>query len=199
MYEDQRASEVGGMVRGDINTYWSRGWCRLEILCALCPKKFSDNSWRPGPVALRMIFHEDPFNTKGQNQYGPALKANDLLDPLQPELVYTCCFKSNGKAHDCDRHHVWHVRRVVAKRYIEYVKSGATAWNITLDLSRLPQWIHQAAAEDGPWEEQPTVCCGLIKKGKKSSKTVNPVDLEASTPSPMIKGNGNPGHTMGYF
>ena len=53
----------GGRPRGDIATYWSRGWCRLEILCALCPKKFSDRSWRPGPVALRMIWHHDPTNT----------------------------------------------------------------------------------------------------------------------------------------
>ena len=42
----------GGPTRGDINTYYQRGWCRLELLCALCPKKFSNNTWRPGPCQL---------------------------------------------------------------------------------------------------------------------------------------------------
>merc|ERR1719198_48086 len=63
---------TGGPPRGDINTYYQRGWCRLELLCALCPKKFSDQSWRPGPLALRIIFHEDPDNTASPT-LGPRL------------------------------------------------------------------------------------------------------------------------------
>ena len=120
----------GGPTRGDINTYYQRGWCRLELLCALCPKKFSNNTWRPGPWALRMIFHEDPENTRSPT-LGPRLTAeHHLMDPLAPTLKYTCCYdaEQNGTlgTHDCDRHHIYYVRREVAKRYIEYMKCGAT-------------------------------------------------------------------------
>ena len=48
---------------------------------------------------------------------GPILKSHDLKDPLDPELEFTCCYfaKKNGTehTHDCDRHHIWHVRRTV--------------------------------------------------------------------------------------
>ena len=104
--------------------------CRLDLLCALCPKKLSDGSWRPGPLALRMIFHEEPDNTESPT-LGPRLTAeHHLMDPLAPTLKYTCCYdaEQNGTlgTHDCDRHHIYYVRREVAKRYIEYMKCGAT-------------------------------------------------------------------------
>ena len=125
----------GGPPCGDINTYYQRGWCRLELLCALCPKKFSDNTWRPGPLALRMIFHEDPENTESPT-LGPRLTAeHHLKDPLDPAIEYTCCLNANYKdptldealldTHDCDRYRIFPVRRVVAKRFLEYVKSGS--------------------------------------------------------------------------
>jgi len=47
----------GGPVRGALATYRSRGWCRLEVFCALCPKRFKDGSWRPGPIGLRHYYH----------------------------------------------------------------------------------------------------------------------------------------------
>ena len=119
---------TGGPPRGDINTYYQRGWCRLELLCALCPKKLSDNSWRPGPLALRLIFHEDPEDTESPT-LGPRLTAKQhLMDPLESTVEYTCCFlaKKDGTldTHDCDRHHIYYVRRAVAMRYQEYVNSG---------------------------------------------------------------------------
>ena len=46
----------GKQVRGTLTTYQSRGWCRLEIFSALCPKRFRDGSWRPGPLGLRYIY-----------------------------------------------------------------------------------------------------------------------------------------------
>ena len=109
--------------------------CRLELFCALCPKKFSDNTWRPGPIGLRVIFHEDPGNTKSP-ALGPCLTAEDhLKDPLDPNIVYKCCEdakKQNAGAgtgplntHDCDRYRIYPVRRKVARRYIEYMNSGA--------------------------------------------------------------------------
>jgi hypothetical protein len=75
-----------------------------------------------------MMFHEDPKNT-GSKTLGPRLKAQDhLLDPLHPTIVYTCCVLAKDKGmpkHDCDRYRIYYVRREVAKRYMEYMKSGA--------------------------------------------------------------------------
>ena len=61
---------------------------------------------------------------------GPLLAAeHHLKDPLDPTLMYTCCSVAgqNGTldTHDCDRHYIYFVRRVVSNRYIEYMKSGA--------------------------------------------------------------------------
>ena len=103
--------------------------CRLELLCALCPKKYSDGSWRPGPVAMRMTFHEDPDKIESPT-LGPLLTAQQhLKDPLDPSMKYTCCFIAEQSGtldtHDCDRHYIYFVRRVVTNRYIEYMKSGA--------------------------------------------------------------------------
>ena len=76
-----------------------------------------------------MIFHEDPGNIQSPT-LGPRLTARKhLLDPLDPVLVYTCCYKAeqNGTSdtHDCDRNHIYYVRQVVTQRYCEYMKSGA--------------------------------------------------------------------------
>ena len=76
-----------------------------------------------------MIFHEDPGNMDTP-ALGPRLTAEDhLKDPLDPALVFTCCQKAkkNGNldTHDCDRHQIYFVRRKVARRYIEYMESGA--------------------------------------------------------------------------
>ena len=103
--------------------------CRLELLCALCPKKYLDGSWRPGPVAMRVTFHEDADKIQCPT-LGPLLTAqHHLKDPLDSKLKYTCCLmaKQNGTldTHDCDRHYIYFVRRVVTNRYIEYMKSGA--------------------------------------------------------------------------
>ena len=76
-----------------------------------------------------MMFHEDPENVWAPT-LGPRLIAEEhLLDPLHPSLVYTCCALANMqnvRKHDCDRYHIYYVRREVARRYIEYMKSGAT-------------------------------------------------------------------------
>ena len=130
LYNTPASAYPDGQVRGDVNTYYERGWCRLELLCALCPKKFSNGSWRPGPLALRVIFHEDPENMESPT-LGPRLTSDKhLMDPLDPKLVYTCCAKAENDgtldSHDCDRHHVYYVRQEVAKRYLEYKNSGAS-------------------------------------------------------------------------
>ena len=89
-----------------------------------------------------MIFHEDPGNIKSPT-LGPRLTAHrHLLDPLDPALVYTCCYKAeqNGASdtHDCDRYHVYYVRKVVARRYCEYMKSGADEVRSTYYEYRVP-------------------------------------------------------------
>ena len=76
-----------------------------------------------------MLFHENPQNTESPT-LGPRLRAEThLMDPLDPELQYTCCYLAKERGildtHDCDRYHVYYVRREVAKRYREYIKSGA--------------------------------------------------------------------------
>ena len=76
-----------------------------------------------------MTFHENPQNIKSPT-LGPRLTADaHLMDPLDPTLEFTCCSlaKQHGvlDTHDCDRYHVYYVRREVAKRYREYMKSGA--------------------------------------------------------------------------
>ena len=76
-----------------------------------------------------MMFHENPQNTES-TMLGPRLTAEThLMDPLDSTLEFTCCYlaKQNGvlDTHDCDRYHVYYVRREVAKRYREYMKSGA--------------------------------------------------------------------------
>ena len=42
---------------GTLQTYAKRGWCRLEILAALTPKKFWRGEWRPGPRNIRFRYH----------------------------------------------------------------------------------------------------------------------------------------------
>ena len=37
---------------GTLQTFISRGWCRLEIAAGLAPKRFASGSWRPGAGLL---------------------------------------------------------------------------------------------------------------------------------------------------
>merc|ERR1711988_2055300 len=85
--------------------------------------------------------------------------------------MYTCCALAqmqNVRKHDCDRYHIYYVRREVAKRYIEYMKGGATEWDRTLDFDKIPEWLIQAGLEavvDVPSMYES--CCGSPKKKKK--------------------------------
>lgn len=114
---------VGNLPRGDESTYWTRGWCRLEILAALCPKKFSDGTWRPGPVGSRVCYHHNP--TSATSSDGALLDVSCLLDPLSDDITYTCCWKAGGrdKPHDCDRVRVKPVLVAIALQYVESVES----------------------------------------------------------------------------
>ena len=62
----------------------SRGWCRLEIIAALCPKRFkSSGLFRPGPLNIKFRFHHDPESagagprlTELEGQWVGAVKKN---------------------------------------------------------------------------------------------------------------------------
>ena len=140
---------LGGPVRGTLATYQSRGWCRLEVFCALCPKRFRDGSWRPGPIGLRFYYHTASVDDSGSSM-GPPLEASSLLDPLEEGIEYTCCWrarKDNVEGHICDRPKIKRIVGEVACQYIDYCRSGSTSWDTTLDMLDLPDWIHDAARD----------------------------------------------------
>lgn len=149
--EPSRMAGPSTPVRGSLETYQSRGWCRLEVFCALCPKRFRDGSWRPGPVGLRYYYHHSPHKLDGSSSLGPPLEASSLLDPLADDVEYTCCFKARqqGKLEDhcCDRPKIAKIVDAIACQYIAYSLSGSSSWDMTLDIrSELPDWIHKRAA-----------------------------------------------------
>ena len=63
---------------GTLATYCGRGWCRLEMLAALAPKKYPTGAWRAGSVNLRFRFHADPSDPGA----GPLLRAEHILNPM---------------------------------------------------------------------------------------------------------------------
>ena len=105
---------------GDIQTYKTRGWCRLELVSALCPKQFVDKkTYKPGPVGLRYYYHTEPRKAPtpwdGLNDadaqaperfHGAELMRNikegnmlltgenALLDPLGADVCFTDCTKA---------------------------------------------------------------------------------------------------------
>ena len=45
--------EVLEFTSGTLKTYCTRGWCRLELLAALAPKRYPTGVWRQGSVNMR--------------------------------------------------------------------------------------------------------------------------------------------------
>ena len=115
---------------GALETYAARGWCRLEILCGLAPKKFTSGGWRPGPRNMRFRFHHDPSNAG----IGPMLTSNMLRNPIDGNFTV-----------DSDRATVVPVLKLIAERFAEYAQSGSDAWDATLDVHKRPKWLKQLA------------------------------------------------------
>ena len=111
---------------GDLVAYSMRGWCRLEVLSALCPKRTLKGLWRRGPFNVRHRFHTDA-NDPGM---GPLITAADLRDPHWGR------FSNEG-----DRELVTDLVIMIAQRYTEYLASGSSAWSATLDMDALPTWL----------------------------------------------------------
>ena len=127
---------------GELGTYVSRGWCRLELIAGLAPKKFSSGSWRPGPRNIRFRWHHDPTRAG----VGPLMTADLLRNPLEGNF---------SNVSDCENIKPVLVR--IALRYAEYAASGSDAWDATIDIHSRPQWLKALAgvAEDAP--ESPAV------------------------------------------
>ena len=118
---------------GTLETYAARGWCRLEILAALAPKKFSTGAWRPGPRSVRFRYHHDPRDAG----VGPVLSPELLRDPTRGNFT-----------DPADADVVRPVLRLIADRYAEYARSGSDAWDATVDVHARPDWLKRAAGVD---------------------------------------------------
>ena len=71
---------------GTLATYCGRGWCRLELLAALAPKKYPSGAWRSGSVNLRFRYHDKPDDAGA----GPLLRAEHILNPMTGRYVRLC-------------------------------------------------------------------------------------------------------------
>ena len=68
---------------GTLQVYCKRGWCRLEVLAALTPKKFWRGDWRPGPRNVRFRYHHDPQEPGA----GPLVKAEEIGSPMTGDFT----------------------------------------------------------------------------------------------------------------
>ena len=125
---------------GALETYAARGWCRLEILAALAPKKFSTGAWRPGPRSVRFRYHHDPEDAG----VGPRMREDLLRDPL-----------GGNYTDETDKTVIKPVLERVAERYAEYARSGSDAWDATLDVRARPDWLKRLAGVDPACVEGP--------------------------------------------
>jgi len=171
---------------GTLESYLKRGWCRLELVCALCPKRLgSSKTWKPGPLNLRFRYHHEPKDVG----VGRLLTAADLLDPRE------------GQYHRPDD--VLAIQPVlerVALEYQEYEDSGSQVWDTLIDVSARPKWLKDLAEQTRERsfvrKQQPTSkSLGAIKEenGKNSvstktgseSSSVEPPDDSLRSPSPL--------------
>jgi len=113
---------------GEIDAYMGRGWCRVEVIAALCPKRTLTGKWRPGPINLRYRFHTNPEDCG----IGPMLSKVGLLNPVL-----------GGFTTESDRPIVIDLTRTIAARYLEYMDSGSRVWSETLDMDNVPPWVRE--------------------------------------------------------
>jgi hypothetical protein len=140
---------------GTLNTYWGFAHARLEMMIALCPKKF-DRRWRSGSLNMRFRFYEDP-NDGG---VGPLVSFKSLrrANPVDFESIFRCCMQATtipGRnrepiihEHVCDKPRFFHVVRRVALQYEEYVLSPSKAWDTTVVLTENVVTINATGEEE---------------------------------------------------
>ena len=127
---------------GAISTYIDRGWCRLEIVAGLTPKKFKSGAWRPGPRNVRFRYHHCPKEAG----VGPLVEWNLLRDPMEGEFTVSS-----------DRETCRPVLKLIAQRFAEYAASGSDAWDATLDAHQRPAWLKVLAGVEEGVAESPVV------------------------------------------
>ena len=128
-----RSAGAATLPSGTYDVYMRRGWCNLELIAALCPKRFaSSGQFRPGPVNLRIRYHHDPSDYG----CGPALGIQNLRDP-----------RAANYTNPDDVQMVEPVLERIAEEYAAYEASGSRAWAATLDVSRRPTWLKQLAQD----------------------------------------------------
>ena len=169
---------------GTLDVYLSRGWCRLEIVAALCPKRFEGSgSWRPGPINLRYRYHHDPAHAG----VGRRITAADLLDPREGTFYK-----------DADKQAIEPVLRRIALEYQEYEESGATSWNSLIDVASRPIWLKALAIETRLKGLSTSVSIGKGAKGSMFDTSGGPsspgrlrraftASLSSSSPSPTAR------------
>ena len=148
--------------RGTLGVYLDRGWCRLEIVAALCPKRFkSSQKFRPGPVNTRFRFHHDPE----ASSCGPAISGEYMKDPR------------TGQYHDkADIKEITPILQRLAEEYTAYKESGSTAWAATLDVANRPAWLSEVLGDaEGSCDQE---------RGQVRVRPA-PVEVEIRQPSPF--------------
>ena len=119
--------------QGTLAAYLKRGWCRLELVAALCPKRLgASRAWRPGPLNLRFRYHQSPSDAG----VGRLITAADLLDPRKGDF---------HRADDAAA--MLPVLEKIALEYQEYEDSGSQVWDTLIDVSARPQWLKDLATE----------------------------------------------------
>ena len=144
-------SRITRFYRVRAQVYLSRGWCRLEIIAALCPKRFkSSGLFRPGPLNIKFRFHHDPESAGA----GPRLTVNHLLNPRTADFT-----------NDADRQIIEPVLYRIAQEYAAYEESGSKVWDQTIDVRQRPAWMREILNV----EEQSTCASALRGRARYST------------------------------
>ena len=128
MYGSDEGSDHRAM-RGSLQAYQNRAWCRFELLAALCPKQTKEEdrlSWRHGPANLRFRYHHNPDDSG----CGERLSARHLLDPREGEID-----------HSEDMEILSNLLVDLGSAYDRYERSGSHAWDLTIDVKKRPRWL----------------------------------------------------------
>ena len=142
---------------GTLESYLKRGWCRLEVVCALCPKRLgSSKTWKPGPLNLRFRYHHEPSDAG----VGRLLTAADLLDPRE------------GQYHRPDDvRAIQPVLERVALEYQEYEDSGSQVWDTLIDVSARPKWLKDLAEQTRARRQSfPSLSRSLLLRSNSATK-----------------------------
>ena len=122
-----RVDKPSSLPRGEIGSFAARGWHRLEILAALCPKRTLSKRWRHGPINMRYRYHQSTEDAG----IGPRITAHDLQDPV-------CGYF----AVESQRETITELVQFLACRFQEYADDeSSTVWDMTLHPTHRPEWL----------------------------------------------------------